>query len=245
MSKYFLYLIIFCALQACSSKQYLQTYWNNDLQQKEFREISSICYHDLEQISLKVFNNDKYLDLFVETNSPLTLNKIYNLGLSVWLDPKGNERNIFGINFPTPGYDRYSKKEFKSYLTRFSREQFQEELMDRFQEYEIIDTKNDETITSSTLIEGENYKLKLRTSPQILFSYHLRIPMYKLYTDNLPKDKISIIISSIYDSEEQYNSALSSKEYINKRLNKLKAGFAIDTKELNEWVVTLKLANKN
>lgn len=197
-------------------------------------------------ISLKVFNNDQYLDIILETNSARTLRKIYNLGLSIWIDPDGKLKNTFAVHYPMPGDIIYSREHFENYLRRFNNIEFKEELIDRFQKYEVLDTRKNESFTHSTLQNEEDYQVKLSSSTQVLFSYHMRIAMDKIFLQNYNKEKvISIGIANVNEANDEYFSAMSSKEYIKKRMNKLKAGVDQSPEELTEWWVDFKLASQN
>jgi hypothetical protein len=243
-SHHILFIIGIVLLQACASSTTFTSYWNAEGKKNAFHQKEAVYYHPDDQLSVKVFNDDQIADIFIETNSPSTLRKIYNLGLSVWIDPSGKGGNVLGIHYPMPGDILYSQSKFKSYLSRFQRHTFQEELMDRFQAYEIVDSRTNEQISTSTLMD-EEYQLTLKTSNQILFSYHIRIPIEKIYPEGTNESTLfSIGVSSVNEANEEYYSALSSKQYINKRLDKLKAGGDQSPEELNEWFVTFKLAKQ-
>lgn len=239
--------VVFSILCSCSATTLLTSHWepetvnNLDL----YSSTEANYYNTADGISLKFFNNEKYIDLILETNVPNTLRKIYNLGLSVWIDPEGKSRNILGINHPLPSQIPYTEKEFQNYLTRFSSVEFQEELLDRFQDYEIVDSRINERISTSRLNYDDEYQVDLRTSEQILFSIHIRIAMNHLFTDKLTgNEKISIGIASINEANEDYYSALSSKEVIQKRMKTLQAGTINNPNELMEWWTNIKLATK-
>ena len=230
-------------LQSCITNKAFVSYWNPNSNTNHFSQKEAIYYHPADELSIKVFNNREHIDIILATNSPLTLRKIYNLGLSIWIDPDGKSRNILAINYPMPIEFPYTKSQFKSYLTGFSRTEFQEELMDRFQNYEIVDTRSNETISLSTLNKEEDFKVELKTTDQILFSYHIRFPISEILTTDLNKKPvISIGVASVNEANEEYYSALSSKEYIRKRLEKLEAGTDQNPYELTEWWANFRLA---
>lgn len=239
-------LLIFIAiiLQACAGSKPFTAYWNakTNTQTNKFSEKEALYYQPADQISVKVFNNNEFIDIFLETNSPGTLKKIYNLGLSLWIDPDGKSKRVFAINYPMPTEIPYTDKQFKSYLERFSRVEFQEELIDRFQTYELIDTRINESVLTSTTVKEEKVKVQLKTVDQILFSYHVQIPTKVLYPDNAEAKEISIGINSINVANKQYYSAMSSKEVIQKNLDELKVGAYQNKYELEEWWVNFTLA---
>ncbi len=232
---------------SCAVKNQISTYWQNErnFNSEIYSTTEANYYNAADQISIKVFNNDQYIDIILETNSKNTLRKIYNLGLSVWFDTEGKLKNNYAVNFPMPSEFPYSKEKFEKYLAQFSLIEMNEELLDRFQVYEVINTKKNETLTISTLQEDDTYQVKLSSKNQALFSYHLRVLMSEFYSENLSGDEtISIGVASINEANEEYLSALSSKEYINKRMDKLKAGYNQTPYELTEWWSNFKISTK-
>ncbi|MCZ4695811.1 hypothetical protein DWB61_13955 [Ancylomarina euxinus] len=228
-------------VSSCSSLPALQSSWNrtssinNSLDEKE----ANVFFHE-DKLTLKLSNDANYLDIIIASNSPLTLNKIYNLGLSVWLDPQGKNKQIFGVNFPLPVEKPYSRTAFQNYISRLDSNQLQEELFDRFQKYEYEDVRLRENIRVSTLDQDEACQVRLNSNDQILFSYHIRISLKKLMGSDFKisgKEKIGISLFSTTMATEAYLSSLSSKEVINKRLNRLKAGDDPNRQELVEkWI---------
>ena len=218
---------LFIFASSCSSLPALQSTWNKSSSlQNSFEEKEANIFFPEDELTLKLSNNADFLDLVVATNSPITLNKIYNLGLSVFLDPKGNYKHVLGINFPLPVERPFSRAAFKAYISRFEKNELQEEYIDRFQEYEYEDARLNENISVSTLNQDDDCQVRLNCSNQILFSCHIRISLKKLLGADFvisDKEKIGISIFSTALENEAYRSSLSSKEVIMQRLNKLKA----------------------
>lgn len=234
---------------SCSSLPVLQSSWNttsslaNSLEHAE----ANIFFPE-DKLTLKLFNNEDYLDIVLATNSPLTLNKIYNLGLSLWLDPQGKNKAVFGVNFPLAAEIPFSRPAFRSYISKFNPVELQEEYFDRFQKYEYEDVRVHENISVSTLNQDEDCQLSLSASDQILFSYHVRISLKKLMGDDFKlsgKEKIGISIFNTTLPSEGYRSSLSSKEVINRRMSTLKAGDDPNRQELVEQWTNFSLAKEN
>jgi len=233
-------------ISSCSGGKYFNSYWNNNSKSDIFSKSEAHFYHASDKISIKVFNDDKFVDIVLETNSPITLQKIYNLGLSVWIDPNGHSKNVYAVNYPLPVEFPFTDKSFRKYINRFSIVEFQEELMDRFQAYETIDTRINESILLSTINKDEAVQVYLSTNNQVLYSSRVRIPIETIYPNTIPEKRIiSIGISSVNEANEEYFSALTSKEYINKRLDELKAGAYQNKFELEEWWVNFQLEKRN
>lgn len=230
---------------SCAVKTKLQSNWNSDNQfsSQNFSREEANYYNSQNQISIKLFNNTEFVDVILETNSAKSLRKIYNLGVSIWIDPNGKSKNTFAIHYPMPIEFPFSQAKFENYLTRFSLIEFNEELMDRFQEFEVEDKRSKTSILYNTLQQDNQYKVKLSSTDQVLFSYHIRIPMEVLYPNKSTDLKtISIGIANINEANEEYHSALSSKEYINKRMDKLKAGTDENPDELSEFWTNFTIA---
>lgn len=242
---YLLLSVFVITVTSCSSVQYFNSYWNPISSKENFKTTEAIYYHPSDKTSLKVFNNNTSIDIILETNSPITLQKIYNLGLSIWIDPNGKSKNIFAVNYPMPVDIPFTDKQFRSYLKRFTTVEFQEELIDRFQDYEVIDRQINENILLNTTYINEEVKVFLNTNKQVLFSCRIHIPLKKLYFDKKPANSIlSIGIASVNEADQEYYSALSSKEYIQKRVDELKAGAYESKYELEEYWTNFRLLSK-
>lgn len=243
----FAFLMSILTISSCSIKNQYSSYWQN---QRNFNsnlyDQTAANFNDFNnQISLKVFNNEEYLDLILETNSTNTLQKIYNLGLSIWIDSKGKLRNNYAINYPLPGEIQFEEKQFKQYLSQFSSTELNEEFMDRFQDFERVDMSKNEIIPLHVSENKSSYRFSISTKKEVLFSYHLRILLSELYPQKLTgNEEVSIGIANVNEANEVYESSLSSKEYINQRLDKLKAGIDENPMELTENWVNFKISTK-
>ncbi len=238
------FLIVVLTINSCAVNNQFSSKWEEDINfnSEIYSKTEAVYYHPADALSLKIFNNKQYIDIILETNSANTLRKIYNLGLSIWIDSEGKLQNSYAINFPMPSIFPYTTKSFENYLSRFSMIEFNEELLDRFQTYEVLNAKTNENISISTLQPDDNFQVQLRTKEEVLFSYHLRIQLTELFTNKINgSENISIGIASINEANEEYFSTMSSKEYINKRMDRLKAGTDQNPHELAEWWANFKL----
>ncbi|MRT94639.1 hypothetical protein [Ancylomarina sp. 16SWW S1-10-2] len=236
-------------VSSCSSLPALQSTWSSSSFLKKSKEdVEANIFFPEDELTLKIFNDKDYLDLIVATNSPITLNKIYNLGLSIWLDPQGSNKQVFGVNFPLPVDKPYSRSAFKKYISHFKINELQEELSDRFQKYEYEDIRLNENISVSTLNQDEACQVNLKSNNQVLFSCHIRISLKKLMEADFvigDKEKVGVSIFSTALATEAYRSSLSSREVINQRLNELKAGDDPNRQELIEQWTNFSLAKEN
>ena len=251
MKKYILLSLfgLLLIVSSCSSLPELQSSWNtNSSIQNSLNEKQANIFFPEDELTLKLSNNRDYLDIVVATNSPFTLNKIYNLGLSVWLDPQGKNKQVLGVNFPLPVEKPYSRTNFKNYINRFKTNERQEEYFDRFQKYEYEDARLRENVSVSTLDQDEACQVRLESNDQILFSCHIRVSLKKLMGADFNlegKEKVGISIFSTSLATEAYRSSLSSKEVINKRLKTLMAGDDPNRQELIEQWTNFSLATSN
>ncbi|RZT91109.1 hypothetical protein EV201_3320 [Ancylomarina subtilis] len=231
---------------SCSSLPALQSSWNETSSiQNSLEGVEANVFFPEDELTLKLSNDKSYLDIILSTNSPLTLNRIYNLGLSIWLDPDGKNKQVFGINFPLPVEKPYSRIDFKNYINRFSSNELQEEYFDRFQKYEYEDARLKENVSVSTLEQDEDCQVRLNSNNQVLFSCHIRLALSKLMGTDFKlvgNEKVGISIFSTLLPTEVYRSSLSSKEVINQRLNRLKAGDDPNRQELIEQWTNFSLA---
>lgn len=231
---------------SCSSLPALQSSWNEASSiQNSLDGVEANIFFPEDEMTLKLSNDRDYLDIVVATNSPLTLNKIYNLGLSIWLDPQGKNKQVFGVNFPLPVEKPYSRTNFKNYISRFNSNELQEEYFDRFQKYEYEDARSKENVSVSTLEPDDDCQVRLNSSDELLFSCHIRLALRKLMGNDFSlvgNEKVGISIFSTLIPTEAYRSSLSSKEVINQRLNRLKAGDDPNRQELIEQWTNFSLA---
>ncbi|WP_372751760.1 hypothetical protein [Labilibaculum sp.] len=243
----FAFLMSLLTINSCSIKNQYTSYWQDqrNFNSEIYTQTAANFYDSDNKISLKVFNNDEYLDLVIETNSSHTLRKIYNLGLSIWIDSAGKLKNNYAINYPLPGEIQFSEEQFRVYLRQFSLTKLNEEFMDRFQNFERVNMTKNEITTLHVSENTPTYQFNICTKQEVLFSYHLRISLNELYPKNqTEKEEISIGIANVNDANEVYESSLSSKEYINQRLNALKAGYNQNPMELSESWVNFKISQQ-
>lgn len=242
-----LFLILFLAV-SCASLPALQSSWNTDSSiSNSLDKIEANIFFPEDKLTLKLSNDEEYLDIIIATNSYSSLNKIYNLGLSIWLDPIGKNRQIFGINFPQTIEKPYSRSAFNNYIEKMNPDEIHEEYIDRFQKYEYEDSRLRESVGVSTLDQDETCQVRLNASDQILFSCHYRVALTKLMGADFKltgKEKVGVSIFSTDLATEAYRSSLSSREVINRRLNKLKAGDDPNRQELVEKWVCFSLATE-
>ncbi len=240
-------LFFFVLFGGCKPQKQFQCYWNASSGKKTelINDEGAVLYQPADKFTVKVFNNAENLDVVLATNSPATLQKIYNLGLAVWFDPSGRQRNVFAVNFPLSVASPFTNKGFEIYLQRFDRLRLQQEFAGRFTEYETIDTRTQEHTNYSTLTADNAVRVYITTTNQVLFKYRLTIPLKLIYGDTPPEQAVlSIGVTSLNEPDAEYYSALSSKQVIQRNLNKLKVYNAKNRQDLEDWWSNFVLAKK-
>lgn len=242
MLKKYICFILGAMLLPCCSGHHVFTAYRKTSETDFLANRAALYYQKADEISLKIYNNDEFIDFVIETNSPLSLQKIYNLGLCFWLDPNGKSRNVFAIHFPLPSKIVYTNREFQAYLNRFNKTNFQQELATRFQSYEIVDTRVPETVRLSTNLKNEGIAVNLSSNPQVLFCCHVQIPIKILYPNGEWGKAISLRMSNINEATEEFYSAMSNKQVIQQKMNELRAGAGKNDFELQEICIDFELA---
>ncbi len=237
MKRYPLLLLLgIITLFSCNPQKQFYSYWNANTNNQLDDKKSAIFFQYEDDFAIKVFNNRNNIDVILETNSPNTLQKIYNLGLTLWIDPHAKQHHVFGVNFPMPAEKPFTSNEFKLYLQHFNRLKLPQEFADRFTTYETIDTRTQEYTTYRTLTANNMVRVKTTSTQQVLFKYRLTVPLQLLYGENIPQNAaVSIGVASVNEPDAEYYSALSSKQVIQKNLEKLKVNHQKNRQDLTEW----------
>lgn len=201
-------------------------------------------YSTKNDLSIKLFNSSNQLDLIVETNSYLTLEKIIHLGLGIWLDPEGRSSRKLGINFPLPLNEDNISLFLRETPLNINSLELQKKYDQWFQEMELINFIKGETHITTINNDRDRPCASLSSSPDLLFRYHLTIPLKYIYPYHIPgeESRLSICINSVNDAEQEYYSSLSSKEVVRRKMQTLKAG-KNQTQELIENCVTFLLTH--
>ena len=245
----FIFLVgILALLGACSSSNLIRSNWINPRTSSDslFNQTQASYFSSENSLSLKIFNNNNQLDLMVETNDPITIEKIYRFGLSIWLDPKGRSRRIYGINFPLPNENSLKfRMPSHSLSSQPVSVQLKNQYERLFPNMELVNFTPNETLTVSIKNPEKGISAELSSRPNLLFQYHLSFSMDHLYpkaTSLSPGTKLSVGISSVYEDDGTHQSSLSSREVLRRRMDALKAGSGTNSIEITEQWITFELA---
>ncbi|MFA8436278.1 MAG: hypothetical protein ACEPOZ_17315 [Marinifilaceae bacterium] len=238
------FLAVAYLLQACAGPSILQSNWKPKTRNADqlYNETPASFLFSRDDISLKVFNNREKINLILESNTPITVEKILRLGLSIWIDPSGKNNRNLGVNFPLPFEDQAKLSDrLPGYALT---PDHLNAVFQNLNEIELVNFIPDETLTISRIETEEGVSVQLLSLPNKLFRYNLSILLNKLYPqmDELKAGtKLSIGISSVNEPDSEYYSAMSSREVIRKKMDQLKAG-NVSTKEITEQWMTFELA---
>lgn len=239
MKFFYLSLICFFLLSCGSSQHVTNSKILASTEQKYFLNTESQKYFPIDGISMKFFDNNKFVDIIIETNKILTLEKILNLGLCVSIDPSGKSKRVININYPLVPELKIPRKEY--ICDEISRTQ---NLYDsNFKDLELITGKQKRLETISRYNTKKGISIQIIRSKYMLFSYVLRLEK-DIFFDTETNNIISIGISSVYQYEERYLSAMTSREVIKKRLDEYKVGDVEKiNKEINERWININLSS--
>jgi len=239
---YFASLIIFITI-ACSSTQQITN--SNILISKDnnyYHKEEAQKYFSVDGISMKFFDNKKFLDIIVETNKISTLEKIFTLGLGISIKLNNHSSEMFNINFPLATENIIQEEYISKQISKT-----QNFYDTKFNKIELITQSEKCLINISRYDTSKGISIYLKRNKDILFSYLLRIDkdmFFASYTNTY----VDIGIASVYEYEERQLSSMTSKEVIKQRLDEYKVGnLEKSNKEINEkWVrIKLSTATKN
>lgn len=124
-------------------------------------------------------NDDKDLYLCLVTNDPELENKIIRMGLTIWLDREGNNRQVFGIKYPLSfqdlGRPSFNRSEVGMDGLAMERNQIDERMLSRQTEIEIVGKSKDD-ITRIPVSELKGIKVKIDVKDYRMV-YEMKIPL--------------------------------------------------------------------
>lgn len=63
--------------------------------------LNALMYFEKENISFGVLNDEDFMYICLITEDPMIRSQVMMQGLTLWFDPSGGKKKIFGIRFPT------------------------------------------------------------------------------------------------------------------------------------------------
>ncbi len=193
-------LVLLCCV-GCGTPQFNQAGWHT-----ERRNNPANYFHKRNDITLSVSNDATNLYVEISSYSPATIQKMQELGISLWISKGKSPSKSYGIHYPLP----YSDTKGQAALEGF---QFA-------------------NLVAMTLEEIAPIQLQSSFSEDKMV-YELRIPFVEL--DLGLSDVFTIEIRSFANGKQEYLSALSAAEVIERRLDEYKAN-PVNTYNPNELV---------
>ncbi len=197
-------------LAACASNPVYQASWKASSWQ------TAQVYDSENDLTIACANDSSHLYLRIETENEETIQKLFSLGLVVWLDPSAHFKKSYGVQYPLPGERSVSANT----LSEMSEQKVKDV---RFQKIglEGFGTKIPIVLPVSELESGFNAAIAI--TPTGLFSYQLKLPFEEIGIYPNAKKTLSLVVESYLRAEERYETSLSDNEYLEKRLDDYKA----------------------
>lgn len=173
--------------------------------------------HKKNELTLSVSNDATTLYVEIGSYSAVTVQKIKHLGLSLWISKGKSPRKNYGIHYPLPYADAKGQVALEGFSIA--------------------------NLVAVPLSEITPIHLKYSFSEDKM-NYHIAIPLAELGLNLL--DTFTIEVRSFEKGNEEYLSALTAAEAIERRLDEYKAN-PINTYKSNELIPffeTFKLAKK-
>lgn len=142
---------------------------------------NSLIYNKDAKFMFGVKNDNKNMYLCMVTNDPDLERKILHLGLTVWLDREGSDRQVFGIKYPLnfQDMDRSSfRRPEQGEMDRqdMNQQKMEERFLARQTEVEIVGkNKDDVSRVPITALKGLKLKMAIKNYRLV---YEMKIPLH-------------------------------------------------------------------
>ena len=141
---------------------------------------NTLTYNKDAKFLFGVQNDNKDLYLCMVTNDPNLERKILHLGLTVWFDREGSNRQVFGIKYPL-NFQEMDKYSFQKPVegtdrTGMNQEQMEERFLESQTEVEVVG-KNKEDVSRIPITELKGLKLKMNIKDYRMV-YEMKIPLH-------------------------------------------------------------------
>ncbi|PVX51736.1 hypothetical protein C7377_0021 [Balneicella halophila] len=204
--------IIFIVMACSSTTSVHQSIWHNNTP-----KAPASIFHKTNGITLAVSNDSEFLYIDIESTNPQAIDKIRQLGLSVWLSKGANPNKTYGIHHPLP---------FKNTEDNVALEGF-----------------NQAPMVALPINDIDPLKIKSSLLPELMI-YSLKVPLTEIDLRNAEIFTISVASFSL--GKQEYLSGLTTAEEIERRLNEYKANpnYEEHQPELVPFYNTFQLAKK-
>jgi hypothetical protein len=178
----FLLTILFVA---CGSIQ-LSSIWRDrevTIDGKHDDWLNGLLYFERENISLGLLNDESFMYICMIVENPIIRNQIMRQGFTLWFDPSGGNKRIFGIKFPVGMSEeemqmrgmRAGDVPVKPRREEMDPERIRQSMMRQMTEMEILGPGKDEGVRMPTE-EAKGINVTINSSSGTLV-YELKIPL--------------------------------------------------------------------
>ena len=142
---------------------------------------NSLIYNKDAKFLFGVRNDNKDIYLCLVTNDPDLERKILHMGLTVWFDREGKDRQVFGIKYPL-NFQEMDRSSFRrpeaGGMDRqgMNQEQMEERFLQRQTEAEVVGkNKDDVSRLPLTALKGLKLKMDIKNYRMV---YEMKIPLH-------------------------------------------------------------------
>lgn len=140
--------------------------------------LGTMLYFEKERISLGLLNDEDFMYICLIAEDQFIRSQVMRQGLTLWFDPAGGKKRVFGIKFPL-GMQEIEMQErgvpMKKRRDGMDPERFRQVLRGQTDELEILGPRKDESI-KMPVDEAQGIDIKLRASSGMLV-YELKVPL--------------------------------------------------------------------
>lgn len=181
----FILLLLTILFIACGSIQ-LSSIWRDrevTIDGKHDDWLNALMYFEEENISLGLQNDESFMYICMIVEDPMIRNQIMRQGFTLWFDPPGGKKRIFGIKFPVGMSEeemqmrgmREEDVQQKQRRGEQDPERFRQDPMRQMTELEIIGPGKDESVRMP-IDEAKGINIIMRASSGTLV-YELKVPL--------------------------------------------------------------------
>jgi hypothetical protein len=219
-------------MTSCISQNNIITLDKTIIKESEIDKRYAQLYDKESDISIKANILNDSLIISLASNRESSLRKIYNLGLSVSIK-KG--RNKLQINYPLSQDQKLNREEFSKLMQNSNRNELSSEYKNRFNKYELIEYPQ-RILEEYSILEKSKLKLNLYHTSFNIFNYKLKIPLDKF------TGRLEVSFFNTFTTDDIYDSSLSNKEFVQKKLQSLEAGNQNQKEYIEEFNFQIQIA---
>lgn len=216
MIKFVQNILLLFVLLSCSTPQRYQSSWH-----EKNSNTPAAFFHKNNKLTLAVSNDNQFLYLEIVSYAPETIQKIKQLGLSLWLSKGATPNKTYGIHYPLP--------------------------FDNTQGEVALEGFNQQGLAAMSLAAIAPIELQASFLPEAMH-YQLKLPLSELQFTT--QTVFTVNIASFSLGKQEYLNSLTTAQEIERRLDTYKANpeYLYSKSELVPFFKSFRLAkmpNKN